>query len=159
MDRSKAVGFQTRKLANVFRRAMDCSAVKKHADTLTGVHGWILGYLYDRELEGKNVYQKDLEQDFGIRRSTVTQMMQLMEKNGLITRECVSLDARLKRLVLTDKGKEIHLLVVRDIQSLEDAAVKGISQDEINAFLTTAEKIKSNVNAYIELMDQKKEGD
>ena len=142
MDRSRTVGFQTRKLSNTFRRAMDNSAGKKYADTLTGVHGWVLGYLYDRELEGVAVYQKNLEQDFGIRRSTVTQMMQLMEKNGLIERQNVKNDARLKRLNLTQKGREIHLLVVRDIQSMETAAIEGISEQELDVFFCHCGKNK-----------------
>lgn len=154
MDRTKTVGFQVRKLSNFLRRAMDSSAGKQNADNLTGVHGWILGYLYDCELEGKAVYQKNLEYDFNIRRSTVTQIMQLMEKNGLVERKSVLEDARLKRLVLTDKGKEVHLLVVRDIENMEKNVVKGISQQELDAFFNTLNKMKSNITAYIEDMNK-----
>ena len=38
--------------------------------------------MYSREQENKAVYQRDMERDFGVRRSTVTKLVQLMEKNG-----------------------------------------------------------------------------
>ena len=150
MDRTKTVGFQVRKLSNILRRALDGSAGKKHADTLTGTHGWVLGYLCERESEGVEVYQKNLEQEFGIQRSTVTEMLKLMEKNGLIRRESVQSDARLKRIILTKEGKDTHLLVVRDIENMERAALAGISEQEKENFFATVSKIKTNMEAYIE---------
>ncbi len=154
MDRELMAGFRIRKMSHLLRRAMDGSANKRYADNLTGVHGWILGYLYDRELEGKVIYQKNLEQDFGIRRSTVTQIIQLMEKNGLIERKSVAEDARLKQIMLTDKGKHTHMMVVRDIENMEQNIVKGISQQELDSFFATINKMKSNIEAYIDTMDQ-----
>ena len=67
---------------------------------------WVIGYL--SEHEGKDVFQRDLEEEFSVRRSTATGILQLMEKNELITREPVSHDARLKKLVLTPKAIEIQ---------------------------------------------------
>lgn len=157
MDRTKTVGFQVRKLSNILRRALDSSANKKHADTLTGTHGWVLGYLCEREKAGVEVYQKNLEKEFGIRRSTATEMLKLMEKNGLIRRESVQSDARLKRIILTSEGKDTHLKVVQDIQSVESAAIEGISQSELDAFFATASRIKSNIEAYIERACEEKE--
>ena len=37
----------------------------------------------------KDLYQKDIEEEFQIRKSTVTGYVQLMEKNGYLTRESV----------------------------------------------------------------------
>ena len=49
-------------------------------DEVTVMHGWILAYLEDnRERE---IYQKDIEGKFGINRSTVTNIVKLMEKKG-----------------------------------------------------------------------------
>ena len=38
----------------------------------------------------KDLYQKDIEEEFQIRKSTVTGYVQLMEKNGYLTRESVN---------------------------------------------------------------------
>ena len=52
----------------------------------------------------KDLYQKDIEEEFQIRKSTVTGYVQLMEKNGLIQRKSVESDARLKSLIPTEKA-------------------------------------------------------
>lgn len=147
MDRrEETIGFRVRRLSNMIRRTMDESSTKKYADEMTGVHGWVLGYLFKHEAEGREVYQRDLEQDFGIRRSTVTKLLQLMERNGLIVRLSVQQDARLKRLVLTQRGKELHLSVVRDIEDMERRMKRNISQQELDAFFATMDKIMHNLD-------------
>ena len=147
MDRrEETIGFRVRRLSNMIRRTMDESSTKKYADEMTGVHGWVLGYLFKREAEGREVYQRDLEQDFGIRRSTVTKLLQLMERNGLIVRLSVQQDARLKRLALTQRGKELHLSVVRDIEDMERRMKRNISQQELDAFFATMDKIMYNLD-------------
>ncbi len=37
--------------------------------------------------EGKEIFQKDIEAEFNIRRSTATGILKLMEKNGFINRQ------------------------------------------------------------------------
>ena len=66
----------------------------------TGVQGRLIGFLYNRTKTG-DVFQRDIEESFNIRRSTVTGMLKTMEQNGLITRCGVSGDARLKKIMLT----------------------------------------------------------
>lgn len=56
----------------------------------------------------KDLYQKDIEEEFQIRKSTVTGYVQLMEKNGYLTRESVKGDARKKRLVPTEKAEGLR---------------------------------------------------
>ena len=49
------------------------------------MQGWIIDYIYDRGNDP--VFQRDIEKEFTIRRSTATELLKLMEKNGLITRQ------------------------------------------------------------------------
>src|SRR5215510_7586463 len=72
---------------------------------LTPVQFMLLLYLFDNE--DKDMFQRDIEATFKIRRSTVTNLIQSVEKKGYVKRESVESDARLKRLCLTDKAKEI----------------------------------------------------
>ena len=51
----------------------------------------------------RDVYQKDIEEEFQIRKSTATGILKLMEKHGFIRRESAQQDARLKRIVPTKK--------------------------------------------------------
>ena len=65
----------------------------------------------------KDLYQKDIEEEFQIRKSTVTGYVQLMEKNGYLTRESVKGDARKKRLVPTEKAEGLRQAILEDIKA------------------------------------------
>lgn len=70
------------------------------------MHGWILRYLYEHQ--DAEIYQKDIEKYFGICRSGVTNIIQALEKKGLVYRASVASDARLKKVMLTEAGRESH---------------------------------------------------
>lgn len=55
-------------------------------DGLTTMQKHVLKFLLLESLH-KVVYQKDIEEEFQIRKSTATGMLQLLEKNGFIVRE------------------------------------------------------------------------
>mgnify|MGYP000382201950 FL=1 len=53
-------------------------------------------------------------------------MMQLLEKNGFIRRESVKRDARLKRVVPTEKALALRDGVLEDIRNVEKKMLEGI---------------------------------
>ncbi|MBO7318559.1 MAG: MarR family transcriptional regulator, partial [Clostridia bacterium] len=69
----------------------------------------------------------------------------LMEKNGLITRESVPYDARLKKITLTRKAIEIHHTVESSFEKLEDTMHEGITPEELEVFYRVLDKINSNL--------------
>ena len=143
MEPEKHVGFEIRTLSNLIKRHVEKSETKKYVDNITGVHSWVIGYLYRNE--DKDIFQRDLEEKFSIRRSTATAILQLMEKNGLVTRKSVDYDARLKKISLTPKARELQQMIFKDIEQLEERLVKDISEEETTAFFKTIEKIKKNM--------------
>ncbi len=67
------------------------------------MHGWIIRYLYENREQ--DIFQKDIEQRFAVGRSTVTNLIQLMEKKGFVKREkMVKQEIPLKKVILTEKG-------------------------------------------------------
>lgn len=144
MDYRKRIGFEVRTLSNLIHRTIENSNTIRDVNKLTGMHGFVIGYLYDN-LNKKDIFQRDIETDFSIRRSTVTGILQLMEKNGLITREPVEYDARLKKLVLTPKAIAIHQSIESEIVQIEARLTKGLTEEEINNFLDIIEKLKKNM--------------
>lgn len=70
---------------------------------LTGVQGRVMHYILVKCADGP-VFQRDVENAFDLSRSTATGILQLMEKNGLILRENMASDARLKSLIPTEKA-------------------------------------------------------
>lgn len=79
----------------------------------------------------KDLYQKDIEEEFQIRKSTVTGYVQLMEKNGYLTRESVKGDARKKRLVPTEKAEGLRQAILEDIKLSEKRMEKGIPEEDV----------------------------
>ena len=66
----------------------------------------------------KDIYQKDLEKKFSVTRSTASKVVKLMVQKGLIVREEVESDARLKKLILTEKALNMHEAIKSDILKL-----------------------------------------
>ena len=111
MERRLTVGFKVRTLSVAIKRAFEASKSRSGFEC-TGTHGWVIGYLYDNR--DRDVFQRDIEKQFSVRRPTMTEILKLMEKNGLITRQSVSYDARLKKIVLTNKGIEIYKIATKN---------------------------------------------
>lgn len=137
------VGFEIKTVHNLLKRDFEKLLNNEKMKNITGVQKWVIGYL--SEHEGEDVFQRDLEDEFSIRRSTATGILQLMEKNDLIVRVPVSYDARLKKLVLTQKALDIQYEINREIQAHDKKLRNGISEEELEVFFKVMNKIKRNL--------------
>lgn len=144
MEEKRHIGIAARCLNHEIGRAVRAVISEEFGDSATGVQSWIVRYLYDHGEE--DVFQKDLESQFSVRRSTMTTILQLMEKNGLIKKESVSRDARLKKLILTPAAVEMQDRIRSGIDTLEAKMREGISDKDLDTFFSVAEKIKGNLN-------------
>lgn len=142
-DRSNQVGCELHRLAHMMSRNLEMRVKAEGIDEVTLMHGWIMRFLYENR--ENNIYQKDIEKYFHIGRSTVTNTIQLMEKKGLICRESVEWDARLKRVLLTEKGIQSHEAIENLIADLNDGILDGIEEKDIEAFFKALYKIRENV--------------
>lgn len=111
---------------------------------VTGVQGRILGFIYHNS-DKKDIFQKDIEEELDIRRSSVTSVLQLMEKNGHIRRVSVSEDARLKKIILTEKGLEIQRNVYASIVKFEQSLRDELTQDEANILVSLIDKLYKKI--------------
>jgi len=143
MHLPKAIGFEIKVLSNLIKRNLDETSSEDGQDALTGMQGWVIGYVLANA--NREVFQKDIEKVFNIRRATVTGVLQLMERNGLIIRESVAYDARLKKITLTPKALELHERNVQRFLDFEAKLTRGLSKEEIEAFYAIAEKLKKNL--------------
>ena len=141
-----SIGHEIKVLNQVLQRKLIYSAKDKGVDKLTLMHGWIIAYLYDHRDE--DVYQKDIENAFSIARSTVTSILKLMEKKNYITRESVESDARLKKLVLTETGIELHYKIENMITKNETLLDSLLTKEEKKQFLFLIMQIKTEGDKY-----------
>lgn len=143
MVKRKLIGLELRSLNNLIMRHFENSEVKKRVDSITGTNGWIIGFLADNA--DKDIYQKDLEEQFSITRSTASKVLILMEKKGLIERHGVPHDARLKKLVLTEKAKEISKLMKEEATKMEEILTKGFTKEELDILYNFIQRMKKNI--------------
>ena len=138
----RRIGFELRCINNLFKRTIT-SKKPTELDESIGIHGWAIKYFYENR--NIDVFQRDFENHFSIRRSTATNMLKLMETNGLIYRVPVPQDARLKKIVLTDKAIMIHKQIEKNIAYIEKQISKGLSKKELDTFFNVLDKIKLNL--------------
>ncbi|MCH5203978.1 MAG: MarR family transcriptional regulator [Oscillospiraceae bacterium] len=147
LEEAKGIGIQLRTINNALRRYFDGSSeVLKKLENLTCSNKWIMGYLFEAEEEGRDVFQRDFENSFGITRSTVSKMLSLLEKKELIRRESVSHDARLKKISLTEKSREFARVMRLEVNEAEEILKSGFSESELEQLRVYFERIQLNLD-------------
>lgn len=142
----RLIGRELRSLNNLIRRYFDFATHHKEIETVTGNNGWIIGYL--AENTGKDIYQKDLERHFTITRSTASRVLSRMEQKGLIERQPVARDARLKKIVLTDKAWQLKGLMRQDVVQIEQTLLHGFTEEEKCTLSAYIQRMKHNITQY-----------
>ena len=69
-----------------------------------------------------------------------------MEKKGYIRREAVEGDARLKRIFLTEQGKETAARTKTMIEQIEHRVLEGIGKEELETFCKVVQKLLANMD-------------
>lgn len=141
-----SVGKEVHSLDNLIGRYIEmCAYTDERFDGITGTNGRILDYIARRR--DSDVFQRDIEREFCITRSTASKVLTLMEQKGFIERRSVPGDARLKKLVLTDISVQFTDMMHENIARIEAVLTDGVSKEELRAFITTVEKMKENLRA------------
>lgn len=143
MNRENDIGFAVRVLSNLIKRDVEKSRGRLGIDPVKGINGWAIGYFYENR--EKDIFQKDFESAFSIRRSTASKILKTMEQKGLIERISVENDARLKKIIITDKAIDIHKKIISEIKNREERLREGISEEELRVFFGVMKKLSANM--------------
>ena len=127
------------KLSNKLRRRLDTLSSRKD---FSGSQGRTLHFLL---AQTGDVFQKDIEEENSIRPSTASEMLKQMEERGLIRRETVPYDNRLKKVVLTEKALVCRQQVREDLTRLEETLTQGIPPEDMEVFFRVIEKMMDNL--------------
>ena len=148
-EKKRELGLMVCRASHLFRRRMDRSiAVSMGADAdefFSARNLWVLRYV--KEHEGEDVYQRDLEKAFRLRRSTISNMIDLMVQKQYLVRESVEGDKRLKRLRLTEKGEAILCEVTHAAETLETSLRETFSAEEYAAFSNLLDRFCNSLEA------------
>lgn len=137
-DIGKQLGILNHLIKRNLEKYMQSEIIK-----LSAANGYILFYLHDNK--DRDVFQKDFEGSFGITRSTASKILSLMETKELIARKSVEGDARLKKIVITEKGEEMRKDMIANKNKLEKKLVAGFSPEEIKQLYEYMERMKDNL--------------
>lgn len=132
------------KVAHKMKREIDHANQKLG---VSGVQGRIIGYVRC-ESKNRDVFQKDIEEHFELRGSSVTSTLQNLEKMGFILRESIPTDQRLKRIVLTKKALDIHNQITKNIEQVEKEAFSSINKEEEQLLSDLLKRILNNIEKY-----------
>ena len=129
------------RISNRLRRR---SAALQETLGMSGAQGNILNFIL---VEGQkhSIYQKDIEKEFSINRSTTSEMLKLMCKKGMIEREEVEYDARLKKIVLTESSRNHNRQIEDKMKEMHQKLIKDLSEEEINMFIKISDKLINNI--------------
>ena len=137
----EAIGCKINYVSNIIKREIEKLESIEALERVSGTNSFILVYISEKEI----VFQKDIEKEFGITRSTASKVISLMESKGLIIRKSVSNDLRLKQLVLTDEAKKIVLAVKEDLNKFEKSHTYGLTEEEKELLSSILGKIEKNI--------------
>ena len=139
---AKTISFELRFINNQIKRRIN-SVPTLQINDIKGIYGHVIGFL--TENSHRDVYQKDIEEHLSIRRSSVTNLLNQMEKSGLIERRSVDGDGRLKKVVLTQKSIDIRESIDRELGKIEIKLRDGMSEEELDTLFRLLDKVKNNV--------------
>ena len=134
------IGAKVKRISNLMKREIDKLLGDK--DMITKNQGMILRLLKSSPTP---LYQKDIEQELSIRRSTATKILNIMEQKGLIIREKSTEDARRKKLILTDKGKQLENKNYCKIEEIENKIKENLTKEEQENLLAILNKIEKTL--------------
>ena len=94
----------------------------------------------------KNPSHKDLSEFCMKDKTSITRIVDMLEKKNLVVRVNDQLDQRMKRVVLTNEGKQLFNHVVPIMEKTREEARQRISDSEIDAFKRVLIQINKNMN-------------
>ena len=142
------IGYQIKELSRLLdKNIWQKSILNAGVDMVTATHGWMIGYLYHHR--DREIFQKDMEADFHMAKSSVTAALQSLEKNGYIKRVSVERDARLKKIELTEAGIKFHDNIEISIDSMEERLVVGLSKQQKKDLFAMLSQIKKQLEVEI----------
>lgn len=122
---------------------------------LTGTQVQIIDFLTSRPVS-EDVFQKDIEAEFNIRRSTATNILKIMEKKELIKRESVQSDSRLKKIIILDKDQKLQTNIDDFMKQNDQRILSSLGTFERRAFLHALQKLPEKLQT-IEQSEVKKQ--
>ncbi len=143
MEYTRMLGFELRMIHNQTKEIVRKSHPVTDKPPLTQLQAGIMAYLFRNQ--EKSICQKHIEERFNISGATVSNTLQVMEKNGLIIRSSMDEDARLKRITMTQTALQDHMRVEEHMQMMERKMREGMSDAEQEELFRLLAVVRDNM--------------
>lgn len=122
--------------------------MKARVDAALSEHGVRVGqhFVLEQLWREDGLAPGELAKRIGVETPTVTRAVQRMEAAGLAKREPDLEDARLVRVRLTGRGKELEGVVPGILERVWDEALVGFSEEERAQLRQMMERVRSNLD-------------
>ena len=142
-EEPRHIGHTIKTLSHLLHRSMTKLLKLEEESSGSVVQSHLLGYFAHHQ---KNrMLQSELQQHLGIRRSTMTNILKGMERDGLIRREDSQEDKRQKWVVLTEPAKQKCAEHFHLVQEFELTMRQGLSEEQLQQFFAIADTIRRNL--------------
>ena len=137
-------GHEIKTLDNLITRKVIRRVKKQKEKALTPVQIRIVKYLYDNR--DKDIFQRDIEKKIAVRRSTASEILKVMEKNGMIKRVDIKDDLRVKKIILVDDYVKRIDELEKNIDDFQRELLQGINSEDLDIFFSVVDKMKENLS-------------
>ena len=137
----ESIGYMVRNAHRAYDRVLG-QALSKHK-VLTG-HWSLLRVLWHED----DLTQIEVAKRMKIERASLTIMLNLVEKAGLIARQLDPQDRRKHRIKLTRKGRALQPLLIPIGSSVNKIALSGLSEREVSTLRSLLGRVTRNLEQY-----------
>ncbi|MEE1034377.1 MAG: radical SAM mobile pair system MarR family transcriptional regulator [Agathobacter sp.] len=137
-------GFLVTKIKQLGDRIFERILAEKNIDAFNGAQGRILYVLWQED----GVPIKIISEKSGLAISSLTTMLERMEKNGLISRKTDEADKRKTLLFLTDKAKELKEAYDSVSNEMGNIYYRDFTDKEILQFEEYLNRIRVNLEEW-----------
>ena len=137
-------GFLVTKIKQLGDRIFERILAEKNIDAFNGAQGRILYVLWQED----GVPIKIISEKSGLAITSLTTMLERMEKNGLISRKTDEADKRKTLLFLTDKAKELKEAYDSVSNEMGNIYYRDFTDKEILQFEEYLNRIRENLEEW-----------
>lgn len=130
------IGLEITKLSHKIVRSLEAEIINSVDKNMSATTARIICYVVEHS-GNYDIFQKDIEEFMGLNRSSVSLILNGMEKNGFVLRKSIKGDGRYKKIVPTEKAKVYHVKITEAFDKV-DAKMKDGLRDlgELKKMLT-----------------------
>lgn len=127
----------------IFKRIIAISKINNIKKLPSPLQMKILKYLICHK--DQKICQKDLEVALNVSKATISEVLNKMEKEGIMKRVVDESDHRLKTLMITCQSLEEFSLMEKSFDKLNTDLIKDISEKDLEVFLRVIDRMQENL--------------